>query len=70
MAVSASVRARARACVCARVCATGDIPETCPVNLIKAQAMGAIPISSRLPESAIPEIAEQFDLGVIRLLCM
>jgi glycosyltransferase involved in cell wall biosynthesis len=42
-----------------------DTPETAPINLIKAQANGCIPVTSRLPASAIPETCGRFDLGPI-----
>lgn len=32
-----------------------ETPETAPINLMKAQANGCIPITSRYPASAIPE---------------
>eukprot|EP00960_Hanusia_phi_P024154 712197-Hanusia_phi.AAC.2 len=40
-----------------------DTPETAPINLIKAQANGCVPITSRYPLSAIPETTLTFDLG-------
>ena len=40
-----------------------DKPETSGVNLMKAQAMGAIPITSRHPNSSLPEVCAGFDLG-------
>ena len=40
-----------------------DTPETAPINLMKAQANGCVPITSRLPASAIPETCGRFDLG-------
>ena len=40
-----------------------DTPETAPINLMKAQANGCIPITSRHPASAIPETTGEFDLG-------
>lgn len=38
-------------------------PETGCVTLMKAQAMGAIPITSRCLNSTLPELTEWFDLG-------
>ena len=40
-----------------------DKPETSGVNLIKAQAMGAIPVTSRQPNSSFPEVCGRYDLG-------
>ena len=40
-----------------------ETPETAPINLMKAQANGCIPITSRFPGSAIPETTAGFDLG-------
>eukprot|EP00966_Prymnesium_polylepis_P152119 3513793-Prymnesium_polylepis.1 len=40
-----------------------DKPETSGVNLMKAQAMGAIPITSRHPNSSMPEVCGEYDLG-------
>lgn len=40
-----------------------ETPETAPINLMKAQANGCIPITSRYPKSAIPETTAGFDLG-------
>lgn len=37
--------------------------ETAPINLIKAQANGCIPVTSKFPASAIPETTGDFDLG-------
>ncbi|CAM9627826.1 unnamed protein product, partial [Choristocarpus tenellus] len=38
-------------------------PETGCVTLMKAQAMGAIPITSRFPPSSLPELTNQWDMG-------
>lgn len=38
-------------------------PETSCVSLMKAQAMGAIPVTSRLEHSALAESSGKFDLG-------
>eukprot|EP00736_Rhodelphis_marinus_P006544 Rmarinus@m.4246 len=38
-------------------------PETSCITAMKAQAMGAIPITSRYPRSALPDTAGKFDLG-------
>jgi len=38
-------------------------PETAPINLMKAQANGCIPITSKFPGSAIAETTREFDLG-------
>ncbi|CAM9221466.1 unnamed protein product [Discosporangium mesarthrocarpum] len=38
-------------------------PETGCVTLMKAQAMGAIPITSRFPNSTLPELASPWDMG-------
>jgi glycosyltransferase involved in cell wall biosynthesis len=40
-----------------------ETPETAPINLIKAQANGCIPITSRFAASAIAETTGAFDLG-------
>ena len=40
-----------------------DKPETSGVNLMKAQAMGAIPVTSRHPNSSMPEVCGRYDLG-------
>jgi hypothetical protein len=40
-----------------------ETPETAPINLMKAQANGCIPITSRFLSSAIPETTGDFDLG-------
>lgn len=37
--------------------------ETGCVSLIKAMAMGAIPITSRFPNSTLPELTQEWDLG-------
>lgn len=38
-------------------------PETGCVSLMKAMAMGAVPITSRFADSTLPELAGRFDLG-------
>merc|ERR1711920_626330 len=38
-------------------------PETSCVSLMKAQSMGAIPITSRFRYSSLPETTGEFDLG-------
>ena len=38
-------------------------PETGCVSLMKAQAMGAVPVTSRYRKSTLPELTGQFDLG-------
>ena len=40
-----------------------DKPETSGVNLMKAQAMGAFPVTSRHPNSSMPEVCGEHDLG-------
>ncbi|CAN0410951.1 unnamed protein product, partial [Hapterophycus canaliculatus] len=37
--------------------------ETGCVSLIKAMAMGAIPITSRFPNSTLPELTNEWDMG-------
>lgn len=39
------------------------VPETGCVSLIKAMAMGAIPITSRFPNSTLPELTSEWDMG-------
>jgi glycosyltransferase involved in cell wall biosynthesis len=43
-------------------------PETGCVTLMKAQAMGAIPVTSRYARSTLPELTGAFDLGPPRAL--
>ncbi len=43
-------------------------PETGCVTLMKAQAMGALPVTSRFAGSTLPELTEPFDLGPPRAL--
>ena len=38
-------------------------PETGCVSLMKAQAMGAIPITSRYATSTLPELCGEYDMG-------
>jgi glycosyltransferase involved in cell wall biosynthesis len=45
-------------------------PETGCVTLMKAMAMGAVPITSRFAESTLPELTESFDLGPRPLLVL
>lgn len=33
------------------------------MSLIKAMAMGAIPITSRFPNSTLPELTDEWDMG-------
>ena len=40
-----------------------DKPETSGVNLMKAQAMGTFPVTSRHPNSSMPEVCGRYDLG-------
>ena len=40
-----------------------SFPETGCVSLMKAQAMGAVPVTSRYEDSTLPELTGQFDLG-------
>eukprot|EP00501_MAST-03F_sp_TOSAG23-6_P001795 GSMAST32.ASY1.ANO1.1873.1 assembled CDS len=40
-----------------------SFPETGCVSLMKAQAMGSIPITSRYTKSTLPELTAEFDLG-------
>mmetsp|Transcript_5349 Transcript_5349/g.7366 ORF Transcript_5349/g.7366 Transcript_5349/m.7366 type:complete len:96 (+) Transcript_5349:2-289(+) len=38
-------------------------PETGCVTLMKAQSMGAIPITSKFKDSTLPELTQGYDLG-------
>ena len=42
-----------------------QFPETSCISLMKAQAMGAIPLTSRYPRSALKETCGTFDLGPV-----
>ncbi|CAN0122181.1 unnamed protein product [Laminaria digitata] len=43
-------------------------PETGCVSLTKAMAMGAIPITSRFPNSTLPELTSGWDMGPLEPL--
>eukprot|EP00903_Cladosiphon_okamuranus_P006818 g6643.t4 len=43
-------------------------PETGCISLIKAMAMGAIPITSRYPTSTLPELTSEWDMGPLQAL--
>ena len=40
-----------------------SFPETGCVALMKAQALGSVPVTSRYQESTLPELTGRFDLG-------
>lgn len=39
------------------------LPETGCISLLKAMAMGAIPITSRFANSTLPELTSEWDMG-------
>eukprot|EP00903_Cladosiphon_okamuranus_P011215 g10582.t1 len=43
-------------------------PETGCISLIKAMAMGAIPVTSRYPNSTLPELTSEWDMGPLPAL--
>lgn len=43
--------------------AVSRIPETGCISLLKAMAMGSIPITSRFASSALPELTSEWDMG-------